>query len=62
MFVDISEKYRRSSKLEILRSHLVEAVNARKKSFLLSHFHSMLLLLEYDLKANKINYLVRVLL
>ena len=55
---DISEKYRRSSKLEILMAYLAEAVNAGKKCVVLSHFHPMLLLLEYDLAANEVDYLV----
>jgi len=55
---DISEKYRRSSKLEILMTYLSEAVNAAKKCIVLSHFHPMLLLLEYDLAVNEVDYLV----
>jgi len=43
-------------------SYLAEAVNAGKKCIVLSHFHPMLLLVEYDLAANEVDYLVRVLL
>lgn len=58
--MDIDKKYKRSSKIEALFAHIQEVINKKEKCVVFSQFIGMLMLIEHDLKAHNIKYVVLI--
>ena len=56
--MDLSQKYKRSSKVEAVLKHVEEVVSLKEKCVIFSQWVSMLDIVEYDLKQNGINFTV----